>query len=155
MNIIELLSPERIQCKAPVTSKKRAMEMLSALLAQAEPGWTQGEIFDGLLSRERLGSTGMGQGVAIPHSRLACADKAVGALLTLEEGIDFDAADQGPVDLIFALVVPEDSSDEHLQILSQLAQMFTDRHVVAELRQCNGPSAVLERLNRWNASHAA
>ncbi len=155
MNIIELLTPERVRCQATTTSKKRALETLSELLVEATPGLTQGQIFDGLLSRERLSSTGMGRGVAIPHSRLKGAERPVGAMLTLSEGIDFDAADQRPVDLLFALVVPEESTDEHLLILSQLAQMFTNEHVVAELRQCREPAGLIALLNRWNASHAA
>ena len=129
-----IITPQRIDCAAPFVSKKRALERLSDLLVSAQTGLQSSDIFDGLLARERLGSTGVGHGVAIPHGRISTSDDAVGAFVHLESGIDFDAIDDQPVDLLFALLVPEDSTDEHLKLLAQLAKMFADKPLRDALR---------------------
>lgn len=126
MQLSDLLSEDRIACEVGAHSKKRALEALSQLLAQDQLYVTAGDIFDSLLSRERLGSTGIGHGVAIPHGRVKNTRQASGAFIRLAESIDFDAIDQSPVDLIFALLVPEESTDEHLAILSELAGLFNE-----------------------------
>ncbi len=133
MGIADLLVLERITCNAEVRSKKRALEKLSALLATAHPELTEDEVFNGLLARERLGSTGLGHGVAIPHGRFKHVNTAFGAILSMSEGIDFDAVDHKPVNFIFALMVPEVSTDEHLQLLSKLAELFRDDTIRSEL----------------------
>ncbi len=134
MQLSDLLSEDRIACEAGAHSKKRALEALSRLLAQDQLYVTAGDIFDSLLSRERLGSTGIGYGVAIPHGRVKNTRQASGAFIRLAEGIDFDAIDQAPVDLIFALLVPEESTDEHLAILSELASLFNEQSFRDSLR---------------------
>ncbi|HEB85440.1 MAG TPA: PTS IIA-like nitrogen-regulatory protein PtsN [Gammaproteobacteria bacterium] len=134
MQLSDLLSEDRIACEAGAHSKKRALEALSQLLAQDQLYVTAGDIFDSLLSRERLGSTGIGYGVAIPHGRVKNTRQASGAFIRLAEGIDFDAIDQAPVDLIFALLVPEESTDEHLAILSELASLFNKQGFRDSLR---------------------
>ena len=103
------------------------------------PASTADDIFERLLNRERLGSTGIGEGIAIPHCRLPACDKAFGVLLRLEQAIDYDAIDRQPVDLVFALLVPEEATDEHLQVLSMLARNFSE----AEFRQAlrNAPDS--------------
>jgi len=140
----ELVTPERVVADVDVHSKKRALERLSTLLAEAAPNLPAAEIFDSLLKRERLGSTGLGQGIAIPHGRLAGLEHPIGALITLREPVAFDAADDAPVDLVFALLVPEQCSDEHLQILSRAAELFRQPSFTRSLREA-GDSAELFR----------
>jgi len=111
MNITNLLNPERVFCRDDVGSKKRLLEQLSELLAGSSPGLSQNEIFNALLNREKLGSTGLGKGVAIPHGRMATLEHPVCAFIKLATPIDFDASDGQPVDLIFTLLVPEDSTE--------------------------------------------
>lgn len=148
MNIGDLLAPERVNLRSDVGSKKKALEVLSELLVTALPSHAQGEVFDSLLARERLGSTGLGHGVAIPHGRLPGLTDAVAAFLRLERGVDYDAPDHEPVDLLFALVVPEKCSDVHLKILAALARMFSDSETLAGLRAADGP-ALLGVVARW------
>lgn len=150
MNISELLTPERVVCTGDVTSKKRALEMLSEMLADNQPDLTGGEIFDSLLSRERLGSTGLGHGVAIPHGRVQGIRNAVAAMLKLDRGVDYDSPDREPVDLLFALLVPQESTDEHLQILAALARMFADPPTLARLREADDSTALLARIGHWD-----
>ena len=134
MQINELFHPARIACKQGCTSKKRSLELLSQLLADSTPDLTEGEIIDSLVARERLGSTGLGKGVALPHGRISGLTKPLGALITLESGIDFDSIDNQPVDLLFALLVPEESTEEHLQILAQLAGLFSQPVLCQQIR---------------------
>ncbi|WP_018232433.1 PTS sugar transporter subunit IIA [Thioalkalivibrio thiocyanodenitrificans] len=149
MNISDLLAPDRVVCSNEVSSKKRAIEMLSELLASSSPELAVGEIFDSLLSRERLGSTGLGRGVAIPHGRVSGIDNAVAAMLKLDRGVDYDAPDKEPVDILFALLVPRESTDEHLQILATLAHMFADSTTLAHLRDAEDSDALLSQVSRW------
>ncbi len=95
------------------------------------------DILDALIGRERLGSTALGQGIAVPHGHVTELEKPIAALLTLDEGIEFDAPDEAAVDIIFALLVPKDSTDDHLAILSQVAERFDKPDISAALRQCS------------------
>lgn len=151
MKISDILSPERISCAASPASKKRALEEIGALLLNADASLTQGEIFDSLLSRERLGSTGLGHGVAIPHGRVKSATSTIGGFMQLNQGIDFDAIDSQPVDLIFGLLVPEESTEEHLQVLAQLARMFSDEVFCESLRQAHNSDELYSLLSNWQA----
>ncbi len=146
MQISEILSPERIRCDIDSHSKKAALETLSSLIASADPGISQGEVFDSLIARERLGSTGLGEGIALPHGRLKGADHALGAFIRLQSAIDYDAIDQKPVDLLFALLVPEESTEEHLQILSKLAELFSDSDILGKLRSEGDTGGVFSLL---------
>ena len=146
MPIRDILTPERIRCDVPATSKKSALETLSELLASSDPALTPGTIFDCLIARERLGSTGLGNGVAIPHGRLPHVERAIGAFLKLSQSVDFDALDKQPVDLLFGLVVPVDCTDEHLQILAPLAELIGDRCVRAALRSDVPKGEIFELL---------
>ncbi|MCL6415225.1 PTS IIA-like nitrogen regulatory protein PtsN [Aestuariirhabdus sp. Z084] len=121
MNLTTLLSPDRSLCAAEGGSKKRVLETLAETIAQGAPEISADNLFNGLIERERLGSTGFGKGIAIPHCRLESCTAPMGALLKLSDGIDFDAMDGNPVDLIFALVVPNEATNEHLAILQELA----------------------------------
>ena len=151
MQISTLLEPDRIACLQDSSSKKRTLDLLSRLLADALPDYSEGELFDSLINRERLGSTGLGNGVALPHGRLAGLEAPLAAFVTLSNGgVDFDAIDNQPVDLLFALLVPEESTDEHLQILARLATMFSDAEFCASLRACTNTQQCLDQISHWD-----
>ena len=151
MQISALLTPERIACHQDSSSKKRSLEILSQLLSASLPAFSEGELFDSLIGRERLGSTGLGRGVALPHGRLSGLDTPLAAFVTLRSGVDFDAVDSKPVDLMFALLVPEESTDEHLQILAHLAAMFSDDDFCTALRKCVSAQQCLEHISHWDS----
>ncbi len=151
MNILDLITPECVVCDEAITSKKRALERLGELIASHHSELTAGAIFDTLIGRERLGSTGLGHGVALPHGRLKQGERAIGAFIKLRQGIDFDAIDQQPVDLVFALLVPEHFTDEHLRILAHLAEMFSDEVLCKQLRGANSDRALFECLTGWRS----
>lgn len=152
MNFVNLLSLERIRCGVHVTSKKRSLEALSTLLAQAEGEPTQRSIFEHLIGRERLGSTGLGKGVALPHARIDGLDEARSALIKLDQSVDFDAIDKQPVDLLFALAVPKHFSDEHLRILAALAELFSDQVFCERLRNSQSAEAMYQQIMHWQPS---
>ncbi len=149
MQLSELINVNRIRNDVDVKSKKRALEELSNLIAQDQTQLDASEIFDSLISRERLGATGVGYGIAIPHGRIKNCKKITGAFIQLKEGIDFNTSDNRPVDILFALVVPEESTDEHLQILAQLATMFSEQHFRQELRKSNSNENTYQLLTNW------
>jgi nitrogen PTS system EIIA component len=146
MEISEILSPDRIVCNVAINSKKAALENLAGLIASADSEITQSEVFESLIAREKLGSTGLGHGIAIPHGRRKGGSRTIGAFMLLESGVQYDAIDQKPVDLLFGLLVPEASTEEHLNILSKLAQMFSDNNIVSQLRACNSSACIFEIL---------
>ena len=151
MNITDLLIPERVTCCDDVGSKKRLLEYISELLAGSSKELLQSEIFNALFNREKLGSTGLGKGVAIPHGRMESLKKPLCAFVKLANPVDFDATDGQPVDLIFALLVPEDSTEEHLQVLSTIAEIFSNAGISMALRQCHTDNCLLEQLSQWEA----
>jgi PTS system nitrogen regulatory IIA component len=155
MNISQILTADQIRLKDTTSSKKRALEILSEMLAQGTSEASPAAIFEALNRRERLGSTGLGRGVAIPHGRIAGAPQAIGAVLRLKQGIDYDAPDRQPVDIMFALLVPEQSTDEHLELLSQLAAMFSDERYLVRMREIEDPQQLLASLNQQVSSDAA
>ncbi len=152
MFAIDFLTAERISCNSQAASKKRILQEIGALLAYASPSLSADAVFDSLLERERLGSTGLGQGVALPHARMADIDQACGAFLQLQEPVPFDAIDNQPVDLIFGLLVPSSATDEHLQLLAQLASMFSNRDFCEQLRQAQHPSNILRQIMQLNSN---
>lgn len=148
MDVSEILSAERVLCGLEAKSKKRALEIMGELLVRDSLPVPHQEVFNCLISRERLGSTGLGHGVAIPHARVPRISSAVGAFIQLAEGVDYDAPDGEPVDLIFGLLVPEESNEEHLQILSKLAETFSDGALRARLRSCGTNAEIVELLTQ-------
>jgi len=139
MNLISKLLPaSNIILDLEVSSKKRLFEQ-AGLLFENNQGVARSLVFDSLFARERLGSTGLGQGVAIPHGRINGLKEAVGAFVRLKTAVAFDAPDGQPVGLLFVLLVPEQANESHLQILSELAQMFSDRDFRQKL--ANEPDA--------------
>lgn len=148
MQLGELLTTSATQQGADVSSKKRVLEVASEMLASSITGVDADAIFSGLLNRERLGSTGLGSGVGIPHCRIPGANKPAAALMTLAEPIDFDAIDSKPVDLICALIVPDDGDDEHLKTLAGLAELFSDAQALSELRASADTQALFDNAQR-------
>lgn len=149
MSISHLLEPGRVLCNVEARSKKHALEILSQLLSSGDQDHSHGEIFDSLISRERLGSTGLGMGVAFPHGRLPGLDASLGAFMKLTDPIDFESQDGEPAFLIFGMIVPEDCSDEHLEDLGQIARLFTQEEFRNALGEANGSSAVYELLTTY------
>jgi PTS system nitrogen regulatory IIA component len=150
MQVTDLISPDRIACGVDAQSKKRALETLSDLIAKDRQQISSHDVFDSLLARERLGATGVGHGVAIPHGRLRKSEQTIGALIRLKDGIDFGALDNEPVDLLFALLVPEESTEEHLQILSSLATLFSDAAFREKVRNAKTPEDMYKILTDWS-----
>ncbi len=142
MRISEILTSERIICNVNLSSKKAALEALSRLIAGASIRLDEQDVFNSLLTRERLGGTGLGNGIAIPHGRLKDGISTIAAFIKLQQGVDYDAVDQQPVDLIFALLVPEHSTEEHLQVLAQLAEMFNQPDFLTQLRREESEEAI-------------
>ncbi len=146
MNIADILSPECILLDMDCHSKKDALDTLAKTIADSDSGTSQTEVFDCLCARERLGSTGLGNGIAIPHGRLKNSKKTIAAFLQLDDAIDYDAIDKAPVDLLFALIVPEDSTEEHLQTLASLAETFSNPEIIKKLRQSRSSAEVFSLL---------
>lgn len=113
MTIARILSSSRTHCDTAASSKKRALEHIADFICQDMPDLDAGVLFKNLINRERLGSTGIGEGIAIPHCRMSNCPDITGALVRLAEPVDFDALDDEPVDLLFTLLVPEEACDEH------------------------------------------
>lgn len=134
MNIASFLSPDCTRSAVRCNSKKRLFEVVSELAVQQLPGISAKEIFDSLLAREKLGTTGIGNGIAIPHGRLSGTDKVVAVFLQCAEPVAFDAIDNRPIDLLFALLVPGDRCDQHLKTLAMVAEKLNDRATVKQLR---------------------
>src|SRR5262245_63459711 len=124
--VAKLLPVANVLPDLAASSKKRLFEQLG-LLFENQHGIARTTVFESLFARERLGSTGLGQGVAIPHGRIKGLRDALGAFVRLAQPVPFDAPDGKPVSLVFALLVPEQATEKHLEILSELAQMFSDR----------------------------
>jgi PTS system nitrogen regulatory IIA component len=154
MNLISrLLPPSNVIVELDVSSKKRVFEQVG-LLFENNHQIARSQVFDSLFAREKLGSTGLGQGVAIPHGRIKGLKDALGALVRMKASIPFDAPDAQPVALIFVLLVPDRATDVHLQILSELAQMFSDKAFREQLLAAPGATELHQLINQWQP-HAA
>lgn len=138
----ELLTPERTACKVPGLSKKRLFEALARIISEDQAYLSYDETFDQLTAREKLGSTGLGRGIAIPHCRISGCATPVAALVTLAEPIEFEAPDNQPVDLVLALLVPEDQHQQHLDTLAGIARLFSDADFCARLRAAGDTGAL-------------
>jgi PTS system nitrogen regulatory IIA component len=151
MLISDLLSPERIRFDVHSSSKKRLLEMISQELARNSDSLSKREIFESLCARERLGSTGLGKGVAIPHGRVKGSDTVEVSFFRLKKPLPFDAVDGEPVDLLFAMTVPEQCNEDHLKLLSQLAELFSDPALLSKLREAENSGTMLQLLS--NTEH--
>ena len=151
MNLIaKLLPPANVVVGLEASSKKRAFEQ-AGLLFENNHGIGRSTVFDSLFAREKLGSTGLGQGIAIPHGRIKGLKDALGAFIRLAKPVPFDAPDGRPVTMLFVLLVPEQANEHHLQLLSELAQMFSDRAFREQLMSAPDSLAVHGLFAGWGS----
>ena len=146
MKLNTILTPQRVAAGVAVTSKKKALEELSKLLAQGGGSLPAPDIFNSLTAREKLGSTGLGHGVAIPHGRMPGVANSVGAFLRLKHPVDYDAHDGQAVDLVFGLVVPAAATEEHLKHLAAIAEKFSDEGFCKKMRGAKDDKALHDLL---------
>lgn len=154
MTVSSLITPESVVAGLKGNGKKQVLQELSSHLARVS-GLSDRAVFETLLQRERLGTTGVGQGIAIPHGRIAGLTRLVGLFARLARPVDFDALDGEPVDLVFVLLAPEDAGADHLQALARIARLFRGQTVAQKLRQTEDPAALYAILTAENASRAA
>ena len=154
MALADLLQQDAIIPTLRVNSKKQLLQELAARASKLT-SIPEREIFDVILQRERLGSTGVGHGVAIPHGKLNSISKIVGVFARLETPIDFEALDDQPVDLAFLLLAPEGAGADHLKALSRIARVFRDQELVAKLRATESAQAIYTFLNEDQTTNAA
>ena len=154
MALAGLLQQSAIIPAMKANSKKQLLQELAAKAAKIT-GIPEREIFDVILQRERLGSTGVGNGIAIPHGKLKALSQITGLFARLETPVDFEALDDQPVDLVFLLLAPEGAGADHLKALSRIARVLRDPAMVAKLRASDNESAIYACLSEEQASNAA
>ena len=154
MQLSDLVSTDGVIASLKAGSKKQALQELSELAAELTEVSSR-EIFETLLQRERLGSTGVGQGIAIPHGKISSLDRLYGVFARLDSPIEFDSMDDQPVDLIFLLLAPEHAGADHLKALARVSRLLRDPSVVDKLRASNETSVLYSVLTEPAASHAA
>ena len=153
ISIEQILSPGRCLVNVPGGSKKRVLEQIASLVARDLAGVDEQDIFESLIAREKLGSTGFGNGIAIPHCRLPGCSSPICAVLHLETPVDFDSIDGAPVDLLFVLLVPEEATDAHLELLRQIASMLNRSEVRDRLRQAQSSEQLYQLVVDAQADH--
>lgn len=154
MDISDLILPESVVANLRATSKKQALQELAKKAAEIT-GQPERALFEVLMERERLGTTGVGHGIGIPHGKLPELDRLYGLFARLETPIDFDAIDDQPVDLIFVLLAPETAGADHLKALARVSRLFRDRAICEKLRGTDSAEAIYALLTQSQASHAA
>jgi PTS system nitrogen regulatory IIA component len=154
MDLGDLLSPEDVLSSLRSNSKKQLLQDLSERAA-ARTGIAARDIFDTLLQRERLGSTGAGNGIAIPHGKLPGLKRITGIFARLERPVDFDALDDLPVDIVFLLLAPEGAGADHLKALARIARVLRERDIVDKVRDTHDAAAIYSLLTASPASNAA
>ena len=151
--VSKILSVSHVSVDLQASSKKRLFEQ-AGLLFENLDGIAKNLVFDSLFAREKLGSTGLGQGVAIPHGRIKGLKDALGAFVRLAQPVPFDAPDGNPVNLVFVLLVPEKATEKHLQILSELAQMFSDKALREAMIHAADAAALHGLIAAWQPDAA-
>ena len=147
MSISSLLATERVFTTAEISSKKRLLEFI-AEKAAVKLELPKSEIYNQLLERERLGSTGLGEGFAVPHARLNNLTQTHACFVKLDEAVNYDANDRQPVDLVFVILIPEASTEEHLRILASLAKIFSDQSVCDRIRKSESTEQILDIIQQ-------
>jgi PTS system nitrogen regulatory IIA component len=147
----QILSRGRTLCRAPGTSQKRLFQTIAQLISADQPSLPTGEVFNRLIAREKLGSTALGEGIAIPHCRVETCVAPVGCLVTLADPVDFNAPDDRPVDLLFALLVPEGSDQQHLDTLAGLARLFQQEAFCRRLRAAQDAAELFRIATDWES----
>ncbi len=149
--LTSILSPERTRSRASGGSKKRLFEKISQLISEDQPALPEADVLAQLIARERLGSTGFGNGIAIPHCRIDHLSEPLGSLVTLDEAIEFDAPDNQPVDLLFVLLVPEGEDQAHLDILAHIAGLFAQEAFCEALRDTRSDEELFQMASNWRS----
>jgi PTS system nitrogen regulatory IIA component len=148
MKLQDILTPDCTICAAPGSSKKRVLEYLSSLAAEKLNSHDTFQLLESLVKREKMGSTGIGNGIAIPHGRLDDAQKPIAVVITTEQTINFDAIDHRPVDIFIALFVPEKECQNHLSTLQSIAKIFRDKQFCKQVRKCESNQALFELIQQ-------
>lgn len=154
MQLVDIISQDSVIANAKSNSKKQLLQDV-AEVASSETGVAPRVIFDLLLQRERLGSTGIGNGVAIPHGKLPGLNQITGVFARLSKPVPFDAMDDEPVDLVFAILAPEGSGADHLKALSRIARIMRNQDTLAALRQTTDRDAIYSLLGNEETANAA
>lgn len=149
MSIASLLEPARVLANVDARSRKHALEILSELIAGSSETLTQIDVLEALLDRERIGNTGLGNGIAIPHGRLEGVDKSVGAFLKLNEAVDFNSQDGQPVSLIFAVLVPGNAESDGFEDVADVAKSLSNSHLIEALVEASGSRAVYDLMSGY------
>ncbi len=148
MQIKDYISEEGMVFSPSVTSKKAALEVLSDTLVHQEVNLSKSKILDALLAREKLGSTGLGEGIAIPHCRMQELESICVTMLKLEEGVEYEATDDKPVFFLFCLVVPEDANEDHLQLLANLAELLDNKQLRNSIQKSSNARELYQILTQ-------
>ncbi|KMT65017.1 PTS IIA-like nitrogen regulatory protein PtsN [Catenovulum maritimum] len=146
MNINQLLTQDCTLCAVSISSKKRLIEIISHTAAEILQDIPEQDILDALLHRERLGSTGIGNGIALPHGRLLNTDKTIAIFLTTDEPINFDAIDNKPVSIFFALLVPDNECNNHLKSLAAVAEKLSDKAVLKKIKSAQNSTELYQAI---------
>lgn len=154
MDLHDLVNPKGVLAHMKVTSKKQALQTLAARAAEIT-GLPERDVFETLLERERLGTTGVGQGVAIPHGKLAALDRVHGLFARLDSPIDFDSVDDQPVDLVFLLLAPAEAGADHLKALARVSRLLRDKAICAKIRASRDADAIFALVTEPATSNAA
>ena len=152
MEIADLISPAAVVAHLKVASKKQALQEL-AKHAAAVTGLPERRIYETLSEREKLGSTGMGQGIAIPHGRLAGVERMTGLFARLDHPVDFGAPDDQPVDLVFLLLAPEDAGADHLKALARVSRLLRNQAICEKLRAALQDAAIYALLTEPSSAN--
>lgn len=147
MDIQAIVSLDRTECAVQCNSKKRILEIIADIAAKQNENIDQATVLNSLMARERMGSTGIGNGIALPHGRLAGLEKVIAIVVTTTPAIDFDALDEKPVDIFFALLVPEEQTEGHLQTLATVAGKLSDKETIKAIRRATTSDEILSALS--------
>lgn len=144
ISLQNILTPDCTLCAVSGSSKKRILDQICVAASQKLPDYDHHDLLSSLMAREKMGSTGIGNGIAIPHGRLSDIKEVVAILVTSEEPVDFDAIDNRPVDIFIALFVPEESGQEHLSTLQSIAKTFSDKNTSKLVRKCQNSQELFD-----------
>ena len=147
MDIQAIVSLDRTECAVQCNSKKRILEIIADIAAKQNENIDQATVLNSLMARERMGSTGIGNGIALPHGRLPGLEKVIAIVVTSTPAIDFDALDEKPVDIFFALLVPEEQTEGHLQTLATVAGKLSDKETIKAIRRATTSDEILTALS--------
>jgi PTS system nitrogen regulatory IIA component len=148
MKLQNILTADCTLCSVSLSSKKRILEKIASVASTKIPELDHHQLLSSLLEREKMGSTGIGNGIAIPHGRLTDTNDVVAVFLTSKSPIAFDAIDNRDVDIFIALFVPENCCDEHLSTLQSIAQLFSDKNTCKQVRKCNDDQKLFDYIKQ-------